>query len=316
MTHSKRIRLTAIAATAGFSIISLFTALPAAAQVDPTPTDKFTLESSKGTSVDVDDVTKSDATGSSSYSGTGTLSPSTNSQTDAEGDFGTDSIIGTDDRTRVDPTTTFPHRAVVAMEFTNAAGNGSACTGWMVDADLLVTAGHCVHNGSDEWNDVGSYEIAPARNDGVDPYGTCGANTLYAFNGWTNNGDEEYDFGLIDLDCTVGNQTGWFGYWWQSASLDGESTTVTGYPGFARLQMTHANQTVEESTTNQVFYRNDTEGGQSGSPVYRNHSEYGWAAFAVHTNGVASGADGPHGEYNHGRRITEAAFDAIQSLKL
>lgn len=85
-----------------------------------------------------------------------------------------------------------------------------------------------------------------------------------------SNGDETYDYGSLKLNCTVGNTVGWFGFWWQSASLAGYSTTIQGYPGDKpfgqQWRGDNVTRTVAVSQDRQVFYQNDTAGGMSGSP--------------------------------------------------
>ena len=49
--------------------------------------------------------------------------------------------------------------------------------------------------------------------------------------GWTTVADDQYDYGAMKLDCAVGNQTGWFGWWWQAKSLDGQLSQDHRLPG-------------------------------------------------------------------------------------
>lgn len=260
--------------------------------------------------------------GVSSFAGTGRMvganvtAPSGSSATA----IGTESIYGPDNRIRIDPTTSFPARAVVMI---TRSGNAH-CTGWMYGPDIVATAGHCVHTGGSggSWYN-GQLTIWPARNGASAPYGSCSVRQLYSVTGWTVNGDEAYDYAAIKLNCTIGYSTGWFGYWWQGASLAGASTLINGYPGEKpfgqQWRGDSVARTVAVSQTNQIFYSNDTTGGMSGSPIYQNRTAgspwcAGYCSMGIHAYGFPHGGY-PHNTYNHGTRITEARFNNLQAWK-
>ncbi|WP_308874649.1 trypsin-like serine protease [Thiothrix subterranea] len=70
-----------------------------------------------------------------------------------------ESILGFDSRFHVNPYG-YPQRAVSLITY-----NGSThCTGWLVSADTLVTAGHCVHSGgaNGRWGSPSAFKIYPA----------------------------------------------------------------------------------------------------------------------------------------------------------
>lgn len=259
------------------------------------------------------------ARGEASYSGTGpsfglnAAAPSGASTTA----LGTESIIGTDDRVRISPATSFPASAVVQI-----TRNGSAhCTGWMYGPDIVATAGHCVNEGGGgAW--YSGLVVWPGRDGSSAPYGSCTVRQMWSVNGWLVDGNEEYDYGALKLNCTVGNSTGWFGYWWQSASLNGYSTLINGYPGDKpfgqQWRGDNVSRTVATSTGNQVFYSNDTFGGMSGSAVYQYRGTgssfcTGYCSMGIHAYGVHGSS--PHSSYNHGTRITEARFNNLQAWK-
>ncbi|MEG3632210.1 trypsin-like serine peptidase [Micromonospora palythoicola] len=236
--------------------------------------------------------------------------------------IGIQSVIGTDNRVRVDPTTVFPSSAIVQIVRTTN-GTTWGCTGWLYGPSIIATAGHCVHpgggqngGGGNNFYPRGDFQIIPGRNGTSTPYGTCTATQLLSVNGWTQNGDETYDYGAIRLSCAAGNSTGWFGMWWQSASLTGTATTVSGYPCDKTFgqQWRHAGQTVAVTHARQVFYQNDTFGCQSGSPVYQTRaagSSYctGQCVMAIHAYGLHGSS--PHSTNNHGTRITESVFNNL-----
>lgn len=255
--------------------------------------------------------------GLSGYAGTGApvdakaTAPSGSSATA----IGTESIFGPDDRIPITPTTSYPARAVVQITL----DGGAHCTGWLYGPDVVATAGHCVHSGgpTGSWY-TGRLVVWPGRDGGFAPYGFCTARQLFSVMGWTVNRDEAYDYGAIKLNCTVGYTVGWFGYWWQAASLGGTSTLVNGYPGDkpfgTQWRGDYVARVVAVSETNQIFYSNDTVGGMSGSPVYQYRSVgsafcVGYCSMAIHAYGFHDGY--PHGTYNHGTRITEARFNNL-----
>jgi glutamyl endopeptidase len=136
-------------------------------------------------------------------------------------------------------------------------------------------------------------------------------------NGWVNSRDTRYDAGIIKLNCTVGSTVGWFGMWWQSASLNGLSTTVQGYPGDKPSTQWRSRDFVRATETEKIYYQNDTVGGQSGSPVYQNRASgssfcVGVCAMAIHTNGV--GGSGFSASNNSGNRITQAKYNTFVSI--
>lgn len=217
------------------------------------------------------------------------------------------SIIGADTRTRVNPTTVYPARAIALITFT-----GGSCTGWFISKDTVATAGHCVHSGKGgTWKS--NVRVYPGRNGSSSPYGSCTARRLHSVTGWTGSGDEKYDYGAIKLNCTIGNTVGWFGFFWQSASLTGLPATVAGYPDDKALQQWKSTGTISTTQTRQVFYKNDTRPGQSGAPVYYNRSGCGQCSMAIHAYGLHGSS--PHSSNNHATRIIEAVFNNLVSWK-
>jgi glutamyl endopeptidase len=232
------------------------------------------------------------------------------------GNVGQEVVIGADNRTRVNPTTVYPSRAIGQITFSQRGGN-FICTGWLIGPDTVATAGHCVHEGGTSSSSGWSTNVRffAGRNGNSNPYGGCNGVELHTVNGWFANQNEAYDYGVVKLDCNVGNTVGYFGFYWQTATLVGKAATVRGYPGDKTFgtQWTHT-KTVTANTANQVFYQVDTAGGQSGSPVYHNKSGCGAACgFAIHAYGTHGGS--PHGNNNHGTRINQSVFNNLKNWK-
>ena len=77
-------------------------------------------------------------------------------------------IIGTDNRVRINPTTSYPWRAICALKITAANGTKWIGTGWLISPRTVITAGHCVYM-HDEGGWAKSIEVIPARNDTTNP---------------------------------------------------------------------------------------------------------------------------------------------------
>lgn len=125
-------------------------------------------------------------------------------------DFAAQSVIGEDTRQPVLNTTIFPYTAITFVASTFSGGTG-ACSGWMISADTVATAGHCIHEGPGG-DFATAVEVYPGRSGSYLPFGSCTASTLYTVSGWAEDGYVGYDYGAIKLDCTVGNSTGYFGF--------------------------------------------------------------------------------------------------------
>ncbi len=87
---------------------------------------------------------------SAPYEGTGKTSKSLYGQTEQEKNIQTlqpSSIIGTDERVRISSTTSFPYRATVqlSIKYPNTSST-YGCTGFLVNPNTVVTAGHCVYS--------------------------------------------------------------------------------------------------------------------------------------------------------------------------
>ncbi len=227
----------------------------------------------------------------------------------------TESIIGADNRFRVTPTTTYPYRANVLIERSTGALH---CTGWMVSKDTLLTAGHCVHTGGSSGTWYSGLRFKAGSDGGTAPYGTCLSRGTWALNGWVNSGSTNFDAAIVKLNCTVGNTVGWYGMWWQSASLNGFFTRVSGYPGDKAKQQWMSYDQVRATQTEKIYYQNDTIGGMSGSPVWQFRATGaafcggGPCAMAIHTQGTYG--TGLNATNNSGTRITQAKFNTFVSI--
>lgn len=213
----------------------------------------------------------------------------------------TEVIIGSDTRERLD-TTTFPTRARVLVTFTDGR-----CSGTLIGANTVATAGHCLHTGgpSGSWRPTSSFRIYAGRDGTLSPYGVCTARTLYSVVGWTVNRREEHDYGAIKLNCTVGNAVGSYGF--AAKTPTDFPTIIGGYPGDKPLTHWTSSDRVRALTTRQLFYRNDTVGGQSGSPVW--HDPNGPYMIGIH--GYGTHGSGDHAVYNHGTLINSAVFNNL-----
>lgn len=222
---------------------------------------------------------------------------------------GPEVLLGSDTRSRL-YTTSFPARAVVLITFT-----GGRCTGFMIGNNTVATAGHCVHSGGPGGAWRTSVVVYPGYNGTSAPYGSCSARTLYSVTSWTTTANEQYDYGAIKLNCTVGNSTGWFGF--RSGAGSNTPAIITGYPGDKTLEMWQSSDKIRTTTTLQAFYSNDTVGGMSGSPVWEDwwssNLSRGAYANAIHAYGTHGSS--PHSLYNHGTRITSAVFRNLLNWK-
>ncbi len=212
-------------------------------------------------------------------------------------------VFGIDTRFRVEPST-YPTRAVALITVGTAR-----CTGWLAGPDTIITAGHCVHTGNAAaggiWRTLESYTIYPGHTGTQAPYGNCKARRLYSTSGWADQGDSNYDYGAIKLDCQIGNSTGWLGYAAFSTITNYPSIT-NGYPGDKPLAQWASADVVRKATNTWLYYKNDTYAGMSGGPIWFD-GDKGALAIGIHTYKDV--------KYNKGARINSSVFNNIRTWK-
>lgn len=212
-----------------------------------------------------------------------------------------------------------PYSAVVfyktAIVTDEGRGEGPEnCTGAMVGADTVLTAGHCVWNRSEKRPDPlepnGLYWVFPGRrSDGTtitNPYGKCRiSRTPMAPRGFRRNPYAwQYDYAALKLACNVGDKTGKFRL---STYSDGFFTNgcyrqsiMTGYPLADPPERTiektqyRSKGCVDDVHPMMLHYTNEQFGGSSGSPVYRwaNGFDNPWTIMAIHDRRTSAGWTG------------------------
>lgn len=234
---------------------------------------------------------------------------------------------GTDDTQTITPRqlSALPHRALVHISSTVAT-----CTGWLYGPDIVLTAGHCVFNGR-KW--ATNVVVTVLDADRAGQLRTCKRRRLYSTRGWLElEGEperEQYDYGAIKLDCTVGSEVGWIGYGWAAKPPDLEaSLSVIGYGPQndvtpAKTVMRSGPGALKAVAESMLFYDSGTYQGSSGAPVLLGPPRDAHAV-ALHTKGChqPSGTqdciarnDNPHSGFNHGPLITREVFQNMQAWK-
>jgi glutamyl endopeptidase len=220
-------------------------------------------------------------------------------------------VIGTDDRIQITNTTVYPWRVHASLRITAKGGGIYSGTGWFIGPHTLATAGHVVFinaPGTAAHGWVQSIQVMPGRNGPSLPFGSVTSTDFRSVNGWTQSGDENYDYGAIRIPTELGNTVGWFGFGvYADSDLLATTANIAGYPGDkpAGTQWYHWRQ-IASVNSRKVYYAIDTAPGQSGSAVYRITSS-GRYGIAIHAYGGATA--------NSGTRIVQPVFDNLLAWK-
>jgi len=236
------------------------------------------------------------------------MSPSyPRSEKNTENGFEPLRVIGPDDRIKINDTTVFPWTTVVKIEGQWNGTDFFACTGWMLGPSTVVTAGHCVYNFLGTKTYAYNVTLTPALNTdspNSKPFGSCHMLRGWVLTPWYNNGDSGYDYGVYDLGCTIGYQTGNPGMKVISGSGNGTFEALPGCPGDkGGTTMWTSGGTVQQSQTRLFFYDNDMTSGQSGAPVWVTPPTCNPCVIAVNAQEYAPPT------LNSGPRITTEAFN-------
>lgn len=212
---------------------------------------------------------------------------------------GAKTIFGPDNRV-VFNSTAYPWRCVGRVETPLGFGSGV-----MIGPRHVLTCSHII-----DWkpnNQTGWFKFTPMYYNGSSVYGSAwGVKTYWQYKvaGPTIDGTEaQYDYTVIVLDRTIGNQTGWLGSKTYSNSWDNNAYwTHAGYPADITGTQRPVYQTgialdgQGSEAHEAMWHRGDIWPGQSGGPFW---AYWGGAPYAVATqswqnasqNGASGGSD-------------------------
>lgn len=185
---------------------------------------------------------------------------------------------GTGDRLRPEHPENYPWRAICHLRITAADRSSLLGTGWLAAPRLVITAGHCVFQRfRGGW--AQSIEVTPGRNGAKPPrFGTflVGRSGLRSVRGWTRDADHHFDYGAIVIprsaeDPSPGDQAGFFGFHAPPADeLRRGLYNLAGYPDdLEEATLWWHARGLHDVQPNTLLYTMDTQGGQSGAPVWR-----------------------------------------------
>jgi V8-like Glu-specific endopeptidase len=218
-------------------------------------------------------------------------------------------VIGTDERTQITDTVSYPWRSIASLLITAKDNSRYIGTGWFVSPRTLLTAGHCVYiNGGNPATDgwVKQIQVMCGRNGSTLPYGSVTSTVFKSVDGWTQDGNENFDFGAIIVPTPLGESVGMFGIAvYPDDELLGQSVNISGYPG-DKPDGTQwfDSRAVAQVNARKVYYEADTAGGQSGAPVFR-IVDGNRIGVAVHAYGGATA--------NSGTRINDEVYGWMKS---
>lgn len=226
---------------------------------------------------------------------------------------GLENVIGADDRVMVPDTATIPWRCICHLEVIFNNGAKGYGTGWLAGPHTVITAAHCVEDPRSKAKAV-EIRVTPGRNGGLGPYSQFTTSAYETRKDWLKKKTPDLDVAAIGLPNEgvfadgVGTRLGYFGV---AAFTDKELNMLlvntSGYPVEARkpfaTQWFNAGR-VKDVRKDHITYMIDTEGGQSGGPIFFYHQQSEQrVVVAIHTTGYYP---------NRGVRITEEIFTDIK----
>lgn len=221
-----------------------------------------------------------------------------------------ESIIGQDDRKNVKDISKMPNRSIVFIKSYIDDRRYYSGTGFMLDDYAVLTAAHVITSKNKEEEIKNILVHAGYKNDTA-IYGTAKVIKTYVLSEWVKSPNIYYDMTLLILDKPLGSVTGKLKLN-DKVKLD-DYISTSGYPGGENKNIKigyqyYSSGKIVKVTNNNIFYDLDTEGGQSGSPIFNENKE----VIAIHTNGFDKRNSY---KFNLGLRLTSNNIETINKWK-
>jgi V8-like Glu-specific endopeptidase len=225
-------------------------------------------------------------------------------------------ILGDDERVRIDDTSAFPWRAITWLGLFDESGQPAGhCTGTFIGPDALLTAAHCLWS-ADTGTWTRNIAVVPGKSGDQEPFGFEWASNWWVPDAYISSGGSNlWDWGVIKLRSdSLGQTVGWL----QVAQLTTTTLAridfepaIVGYP---------ADKEGDEAGTmwggikdeflgvasRELYHEIDTFPGESGSAIFSANTSdpaiFG-LIVGVHTTGGTA--------YNRGSRIDAELLDDI-----
>jgi glutamyl endopeptidase len=237
-------------------------------------------------------------------------------------------IFDQDTRIPITAVQYFPSSAIAFLEVTfpsTVTGKMEPCTGFFIGSNTVVTAAHCVYNPKThqraKW--VG---ITPGQNDYLTPNGRTIMTRIFIRPEWTGTknttgqwvggGNKLYDYAVIKTRDPLGDKTGVFDYTVKPVPVPYAALyNVRGYPAQDKPlgTMWNAFAYLNYVTTDRLWYKIDTNGGESGAPLYFGSTN---SLIGIHTEGGAVDGIAPHPELNSAIRINLRVYNDLKRWSL
>jgi V8-like Glu-specific endopeptidase len=219
-------------------------------------------------------------------------------------------VIGPDSRVRITPTTSAPYSSICRLSVSFPSGAEGFGSGVIIGNHWVITAGHVLYDPFE--GGYANVVVQPAYDAGATPFGSHAAVNTFVHPNYEASGDNDFDFGLIELSYSAGLNAGRLMpvnhpdfYFDGTPNLE-----VVGYPGDLTLnctQMFTANDATLSYDDFILQYSTDTFGGESGGAVLDSFGNL----VAVHSGGLNTGE--PATSYNQGCRVNQGMFSWIKS---
>ncbi|RAL21081.1 trypsin-like serine peptidase [Thermoflavimicrobium daqui] len=214
---------------------------------------------------------------------------------------------------QVTNTTSAPNNAIASLVVEFPDGD-YLCTGFYVDNNTMITAGHCVYDTLSNTPANAIYYFR-GQNGYHFPYDSGATSAFWVNAGWVNTTtpsrdtmyikDAKHDFAAVRTDV-VSNS--WFDIRSTNHAV-GEQVLAHGYPAEGSYDGNYQYKSLGKITSltnwpNAIQHNGYVLGGMSGGPIW--NTKVGWTAV-ISLNSCGSNADSA----NYGPRFTGSTYDRI-----